>query len=149
MAETKEQEIVRLNHLTDTIINASIAVHKELGPGMLESTYETCLAYELSQRGLKVVRQKALPLTYRDITLDGGYRLDLLINDSVIVEVKAVDALTGVHEKQLQTYLKLSGLKVGLLINFNVKLLKYGLRRIVNNFPEIETQPVITQAQRI
>jgi GxxExxY protein len=147
MAETKEQEIARLNHITDMIINASIAVHKELGPGMLESAYETCLAYELAQRGLKVVRQKALPLTYRGITLDGGYRLDLLINDCVIVEVKAVDTLTGVHEKQLQSYLKLSGCKVGLLINFNVKLLKYGLRRIVNNFPEIETAPVVAKAQ--
>lgn len=145
MAETKEQEIARLNQITDTIINASIAVHKELGPGMLESAYETCLACELAQRGLKVVRQKALPLTYRGMTLDGGYRLDLLINESVVVEVKAVDALNGVHEKQLQSYLKLSGMKVGLLINFNVKLLKYGLRRIVNNFPELEGSPVIAK----
>lgn len=148
MTETKKQEIIRLNHLTDLIINASIAVHKELGPGMLESAYETCLAYELAQRGLKVIRQKALPLTYHGITLDGGYRLDLLIDDSVIVEVKAVEALNGIHEKQLQSYLKLSGLKVGLLINFNVKLLKYGLRRIVNNFPELEAQPAVMKAQR-
>jgi len=103
---------------------------------MLESAYEACLAYELIQRGFKVERQKELPLKYQDITLECGYRLDLLVEDSVIVEVKALEALHPVHEAQLLSYLRLSGCKVGLLINFNVKMLKTGIRRVVNRLPE-------------
>jgi len=126
----------RLNDITKEIIGAAMAVHRELGPGMLESAYEACLAYEMIQRGFKIERQKELPLKYRDITLECGYRLDLLVEDSVIVEVKALEALHLVHEAQLLSYLRLSGCKVGLLINFNVKMLKTGIRRVVNRLPE-------------
>jgi len=126
----------RLNDITREIIGAAMAVHRELGPGMLESAYEACLAYELIQRGFKIERQKELPLKYRDIRLECGYRLDLFVEDSVIVEVKALDALHPVHEAQLLSYLRLSGCKVGLLINFNVKMLKTGIRRVVNRLPE-------------
>ena len=125
-----------LNDITREIIGAAMAVHRELGPGMLESAYEACLAYELIQRGFKTERQKELPLKYRDITLECGYRLDLLVEDSVIVEVKALEALHPVHEAQLLSYLRLSGCKVGLLINFSVKMLKTGIRRVVNRLPE-------------
>lgn len=126
----------RLNDITEAIIGAAIGVHRELGPGMLESAYEACLAYELIQRGFKIERQKELPLKYRDITLECGYRLDLLVEDSVIVEVKALDALHPVHEAQVLSYLRLSGCQVGLLINFNVKMFKTGIRRVVNRLPE-------------
>lgn len=126
----------RLNDITEAVIGAAMAVHRELGPGMLESAYEACLAYELIQRGFKIERQKELPLKYRDIRLECGYRLDLFVEDSVIVEVKALDALHPVHEAQLLSYLRLSGCKVGLLINFNVKMLKTGIRRVVNRLPE-------------
>ena len=119
----------RLNRLTGSIIGAAIEVHRHLGPGLLESAYETCLAYELAQLGLKVERQKALPLVYKDISLDHGYRIDLLVEDVVVVEVKAVEALTSIHESQILSYLKFSGCPVGLLINFNVDLLKHGLKR--------------------
>ena len=125
-----------LNDITREIIGAAMAVHRELGPGMLESAYEACLAYELIQRGFKTERQKELPLKYRDITLECGYRLDLLVEDSVIVEVKALDALHPVHEAQVLSYLRLSGCQVGLLINFNVKMFKTGIRRVVNRLPE-------------
>jgi GxxExxY protein len=135
MNGSKTGEAEQLNRLADAIIGAAIEVHKALGPGMLESAYEVCLAYELTSKGLKVVRQKSLPLTYHGVTLDAGYRLDLMVNDLVIIEVKAVDSLNPVHDAQLLSYLKLTGLHVGLLINFNVKLLKNGIRRLVNNFP--------------
>ena len=125
-----------INEITGVIINSAMQVHSELGPGLLESAYETCLAYELEERGLQVERQKVLPLVYREVRLDAGYRLDLVVQDSVIVEIKAVDSLTPVHRAQMLSYLKLSRLTVGLLINFNVKLLKQGIRRVVNNFPE-------------
>ena len=124
-----------LNSITEQIIGASIDVHKTLGPGLLESAYEACLAYELSQRGLAVERQKALPVIYREVSLDCGYRIDLLVEGLVVVELKAVEKLGPVHEAQLLSYLKLSGCRVGLLINFNVKLLKQGIRRMVNDFP--------------
>jgi GxxExxY protein len=100
---------------------------------LLESAYEACLAFELADRGLSVERQKALPVIYRDINLDCGYRLDLLVEEKVIIEIKAVDRLLPIHSAQLLSYLKLSGCKVGLLINFNVKILKNGLRRIIND----------------
>ena len=122
---------MQVNELTEKIIGAAIAVHRELGPGLLESAYETCLAYELSARGLVYNRQLPLPVSYKGILLDCEYRLDLLVENSVIVELKAVDALSNLHEAQLLSYLKLSRVQVGLLINFNVQLLKQGIRRII------------------
>ena len=126
----------RLNRITETIIGSAIAVHKALGPGLLESAYEACLVYELLQRGLTVSQQKPLPVVYREITLECGYRLDLLVEEQVIVEIKSVEALLPVHKAQLMSYLKLSNLPVGLLINFNVAVLKSGIIRVVNNFPD-------------
>lgn len=127
-----------LNKITETIIGAAISVHKALGPGLLESAYETCMVYELAQQGLKVIQQKPIPVVYREVTLDCGYRLDLLVEDQVIVEIKSVDTLMPIHKAQLMSYLKLSGCSVGLLINFNVQLLKSGIVRLVNQFPERE-----------
>jgi len=125
----------RLNKITEKIINAAINVHRALGPGLLESTYEACIFYDLSQTDMKVERQKPLPIVYKDVKLDCGYRMDLLIEDEVIVELKSVEKLLPIHKAQLISYLKLSGCKVGLLINFNVKILKNGIHRVVNNFP--------------
>jgi GxxExxY protein len=125
-----------INRITETIIGAAIAVHKELGPGLLESAYEACLAYELTDRRLAVERQKALPVKYRGVQLDCGYRMDLLVEGKVIVEAKAVERFDPIHEAQLLSYLKLSGCKVGLLINFNVKVLKNGIRRLVLDLEE-------------
>jgi GxxExxY protein len=127
---------MELNRVTEGIIGAAMEVHKALGPGLLESAYESCLVYELTQRGFKVERQKALPLNYRGVHLDCGYRLDLLVEDAVIVELKAIDGMTPLHEAQVLSYLKLSGCKVGLLINFNVRTLVTGIRRIVNGLKE-------------
>src|SRR5271170_6608799 len=118
--------------LTKKIIGAAIEVHRTLGPELLESAYEACLLFELHEAGLKIERQKAMPLTYKNVKLDCGYRLDLVIEEKVIVEIKAISDTIAVHEAQLLSYLKLSGCKVGLLINFNVKLLKQGIRRIIN-----------------
>ena len=128
-------EADRLNHITDAIIGSAIEVHKALGPGLLESAYEACLAFELASRSVRVEQQKPLPLLYREIRLDCGYRIDLLVEECAIVEVKAVDSLAPIHQAQLMSYLRLSGCNVGLLINFNVKVLKDGIRRIVNGFP--------------
>lgn len=128
----------RLNNLTDTIIRAAIDVHKALGPGLLESAYEACTAFELGEQyGLQIEQQKPLPLIYREMRLDCGYRLDLLVAESVIVECKAIDKLLPIHEAQMLSYLKLSGCKVGLLINFNVKVLKDGIKRVVHDFPDV------------
>ncbi len=124
------------NKTTETIIGAAIEVHRHLGPGLLESTYEACLAYELTERGLKLERQKVLPVKYREILLDCGYRIDLLVENSVIVELKAVERLEAIHEAQLLSYLKLSGVPIGLLLNFNVIELRRGIRRLVNNLKE-------------
>jgi GxxExxY protein len=123
-----------INEITESVIGAAIAVHRELGPGLLESAYEACLAYELNEKKLKVERQKSVPLIYRGVHLDCGYRLDFLVEDKAVVEVKAVDKLEPIHEAQLISYLKLSGCKVGLLINFKVNTLKHGIRRFVNDF---------------
>ena len=123
-----------LNDLTGKIIGAAIEVHRILGPGLLESAYEACLVFELRERGLKVERQVDLPLCYKGVRLDCGYRLDLLVENAVIVEVKVLNGMTAIHQAQVTSYLKLSGCKVGLLINFNVGLLKSGITRIVNNF---------------
>jgi GxxExxY protein len=128
--------MIELNKITEKIINGAISVHKELGPGLLESAYEACLVYELASQNLKVERQKSLPLRYRGIQLDCGYRLDLLIEESIIMEIKAIEKLEPIHEAQLLSYLKLSKCPVGLLINFNVKFLKDGIRRLVNQFKE-------------
>ena len=123
-----------MNRLTEIIIGAAIEAHRNLGPGLLESAYEACLAFELKERGLKVERQVELPLRYKEVHLDCGYRLDLLVHGVVIVEVKAASEIAPIHHAQLTSYLKLSGCRVGLLINFNVMLLKNGIKRIVNNF---------------
>jgi GxxExxY protein len=132
-----DTEAVRLNLLTERIIGAAIHVHKALGPGLLESAYEACLYYELVKRGLSVERQKPLPLEYEGVRLDCAYRMDLVVDSSVVVEVKSVERLERVHEAQMISYLKLSGLKVGLIVNFNVKnLSRDGLWRKVNDFPE-------------
>ena len=124
------------NELSRVIIGAAIEVHKTLGPGLLESAYETCLERELVIRRLKVKRQVGLPLVYKDISCDIGYRVDLLVENKVIIEIKSVEALNDVHIAQVLTYLKLSQCKLGLLINFNVKRLKEGVKRLVNNLEE-------------
>jgi GxxExxY protein len=127
----------RLNELTERIIGAAIAVHRALGPGMLESAYEACLAYELLDNGVDIERQKPLPVVYRGQRLDCGYRLDLLVQDAVVVEVKSMERFERVHSAQLLSYLRFSKCKVGLLINFNVKwLVQDGIKRVVNGFPE-------------
>jgi GxxExxY protein len=122
----------RLNGITEAIIGGAIQVHRVLGPGLLESAYEACLAFELKKRGLRVEQQKPLPLVYDQVKLDCGYRIDLLVEGAVVVEVKSVDALAPIHEAQVISYLKLSGCKVGLLMNFNVLQLKDGIRRFIN-----------------
>ena len=118
--------------VTDIVIGAAIAVHRELGPGLLESTVEACLVYELAERGVAVERQKSLPVNYRGVRIDCGYRIDLLVGNEVVVELKAVEGVMPIHEAQLLTYLRLSGLHVGLLLNFNVLLMKDGIRRMVH-----------------
>ena len=135
MSRVDEKE--RLNELTKAIIAGAIAVHRELGPGLLESAYEACLEYELRDRGFAVERQKSMPLVYRALRLDCGYRIDLLVERSVVVEVKSIEKFTRVHGSQLVTYLQQSKCKVGLVINFNVQwLVDQGILRRVNGFPE-------------
>lgn len=119
-----------INRITQGIIGAAVEVHRELGPGLLESAYEQCLAHELALRGVGFQRQTTLPVAYKGLQLDAGYRLDLLVEDQVVVEIKAVESLTAVHEAQLLTYLRLGGWPVGLLINFNVARLVDGIRRL-------------------
>lgn len=119
----------RGNSLTGRIIGAAIDVHRALGPGLLESDYEACLIYELRLRKLKVENQRVMPLFYKDVMLDCGYRADLVVNDQVIIEIKSTAEISGIHEAQIMSYLKLSDCKYGLLINFNVKLLREGIRR--------------------
>ena len=127
---------MKANEITNAIIGAAIEVHKFLGPGLLESAYEECLCHELTLRGISFSRQQALPVSYKGIRLDCGYRLDLLVANSVVVEIKAIDGLLPIHEAQLLTYLKMGGWQVGLLMNFNVPVLKGGIRRIVHGFKE-------------
>ena len=119
------------SNLTQKIINASIEVHKGLGPGLLEKVYEECLYYELNQRDVHVLRQCPIPVFYKDATLDCGFIIDLLVDEQVVVEIKAVEKITDIHLAQLMTYLKLSDCRIGLLINFNVKLLKNGIQRVI------------------
>ncbi len=125
-----------VNEITQATIGAVIAVHRELGPGLLESAYEACMAFELAERGLSFERQKQLPLTYHGERIDCGYRIDFLVEEQVVVELKAVEKLERIHEAQLLSYLKLSGCRVGLLINFNVNVLKSGIRRLVCGLEE-------------
>ena len=122
------------DRLTRSIWDCALKVHKSLGPGLLENTYEQCLMYELMKRGICVEHQKALPLIYDEVKLDAGYRIDLLIENKIILELKSVEALTEVHQAQILTYLKLSDCKLGFLINFNVALLKTGFKRFVNHY---------------
>jgi GxxExxY protein len=129
--ENRMSDLPSLNRLTSQSIGAAIEVHRHLGPGLLESAYEACLAYELRQLGLSVQQQQALPLVYKEIRLDHGYRIDLLVEQKVIVEVKVVEDIAPVHEAQVLSYLRFSGCEVGLLFNFNVKLLKDGIRRFI------------------
>jgi len=125
----------KLNQLTQTIIGAAIEVHRHLGPGLLESAYEACLAWELGQRGLRVERQKELPVVYKEVRLDCGYRIDLEVEHQVVIEIKTVEAFHPIHEAQLLSYLKLSKCPIGLLMNFHTKILKDGIRRMRNGFP--------------
>ena len=118
--------------ISKIVFESALKVHKALGPGLLESAYEECLFYELKKTNLKVEKQKPLPLIYEEVNLEVGYRIDIMVEDKFIVEVKSVEALNDVHLAQLLTYLKLSDCRLGLLINFNVKLLKDGVRRIIN-----------------
>jgi len=124
------------NEITGIIINCAIKVHTELGPGLLESVYKECLYYELQQNGIYVEKEKALPVVYHDVKLDCGFRIDLLVEKEIVVELKAVESLNNIHMAQILTYLKLSDNSVGLLINFNVVRLKQGIKRVVNNFVE-------------
>jgi GxxExxY protein len=136
MSERQEHD-----KITEAIIGAAINVHRALGPGLLESAYEACLAYDLTEAGWTVEKQKALPLIYRGLSMDCGYRLDLLVDGKVVVEVKSVEALAPIHQAQLLSYLKLSGCKLGLIINFNVTLLKHGIMRLAHNLEESTSPP--------
>ncbi|HTQ38651.1 MAG TPA: GxxExxY protein [Pirellulales bacterium] len=133
-AEEMQTETKDINAVSGMIIDAAMKVHSRLGPGLLESAYEACLRFELSRRGLKVESQVPLPIEYDGITIEVGYRLDLVVEKQVIVELKAVEELHPIHQAQLLSYLKLSDMKVGLLINFHALHLKDGIKRLVNNF---------------
>jgi GxxExxY protein len=122
------------NALTEKIIGAAIEVHRHLGPGLLESVYEECLCYELSQLGLQFQRQVYLPITYKGLKLESAYKMDLVVEDAIVVEIKATELASPVHHSQLLTYLKVSNKRIGLLINFNVSILKNGLKRVVNHY---------------
>ena len=121
----------KLNQITYEIIDTAYKVHSFLGPGLLESAYEVCMEYELLKRGFKVERQKVLPVVYEEVILEAGYRIDLLVEDAVIVELKAVEEIAPIHQAQIMTYLKLSERKLGLLMNFNVIDMKKGIKRII------------------
>jgi GxxExxY protein len=128
----------RLDEISHRIMGAAIEVHRHLGPGLLESAYQSCLAFELKQLGLKLEEQKPLPVVYKEVKLDCGYRLDMVVEDEIIVEIKAIEKLLPIHDAQLLSYLRLARKKVGLLMNFHVPVLKNGLKRIVNEFPDAE-----------
>ena len=125
-----------INELSSNIIGSAIEVHKILGPGLLESAYEECLCHEFNVRGLLYERQKPLPILYKGKKLDCGYRLDLVVEDKIILELKACEKIEPIHKAQLLTYLKISGLNLGLLLNFNVPLMRDGVTRVVNEFNE-------------
>ncbi|MEN3329633.1 MAG: hypothetical protein V7638_4440 [Acidobacteriota bacterium] len=124
------------NQIATAVVDAAFKIHTTLGPGLLESVYEATLDYELKKRGLSVVQQVALPVYYEEVKLQVGFRIDLLVNEKVIIEIKSVEALAPIHRKQLETYLRLMGLHLGLLINFNVVLIKHGIQRVVNRLIE-------------
>ena len=121
------------NELSKIVFNCALKVHQNLGPGLLESAYEECLFYELMKTGLDIQKQKGLPLVYQEVKLDIGYRIDIIIENKLILEIKSVEALNDIHFAQLLTYLKLTNCKLGMLINFNVLLIKNGIKRVVNN----------------
>jgi GxxExxY protein len=135
--------------LTHTIIGAAIDVHRALGPGLLEVVYEECLASELSARGIRFEKQKSIPLIYRDVKLDCGYRLDFLVEGRIVVEIKAVEALAPIHESILLTYLRLSGCSLGLLINFHTAVLKDGIRRFVWHYEPEKDNAETQRTQRV
>ncbi len=141
MLYRRDAETQRENQLTEKIIGCAIEVNKALGPGLLESAYEECLCYELTQNGLSFNRQVSLPVVYKGIKLDCGYRIDVLVHDLIIVELKTVEKLMPVHDAQLLTYLKLYKRPLGLLMNFNVPVLKDGIKRLVNQFQELSASP--------
>lgn len=120
------------NDISKMVIGCAIDVHKQLGPGLLESAYQECLLFELREKGLLVEKEKPMPIVYKEVKLDHGYRIDLLVQNKVVIEIKTVESLTDVHTAQVLTYLKLGEYKLGLLINFNVSLLKDGIKRIIN-----------------
>jgi GxxExxY protein len=122
---------MEINNITQKIIGCAIEVHKNLGPGLLESAYEECLSFELIKAGLKIERQKSTPVVYKDIKLDCGYRIDILVENAVVIELKTVDEFNPVHEAQILTYLKFANKSIGLMINFNVTILKNGIRRFI------------------
>jgi GxxExxY protein len=127
---------MNMNNLTGEVIGAAIEVHKHLGPGLLESAYEECLCHELSLRKITYERQKPLPINYKQVRLDCGYRLDVVVEGKVILELKSCERIEDIHKAQLLTYLKLSGLQLGLILNFNVPIMKEGIVRVVNNLEE-------------
>jgi GxxExxY protein len=131
---------MEINQLTERVIGACVEIHKALGPGLLESAYEECLCHELSLAGFKFERQRSLPVAYKGVQLDCGYRLDVVVEKRLIVELKSVEMLAPILAAQMLTYLKLSGITVGLLINFNVPVLRRGIKRIVNHFDESSDQ---------
>ena len=137
----RDAETQSFNELTEQVIGACIEIHRQLGPGLLESAYEECLCYELSTLGIRFERQKPLPVNYKSVNLDCGYRLDLVVEGKIVLELKTVEHLLPIHEAQLLTYLKLSGLTLGLLINFNVPVLKDGIKRIANHFVDSSASP--------
>ena len=120
------------NQLSNIIIGCAIEVHKQLGPGLLESAYQECLQYELTKAGLEVIKEKPMPIIYKDVKLDHGYRIDLLVNNKVVIEIKTVEQFTEVHTAQVLTYLKLGNYKLGILLNFYVTTLKDGIKRVIN-----------------
>ena len=124
------------NQIAAAVVDAAFKIHTTLGPGLLESVYEATLDYELKKRGLRVAQQVALPVYYDEVKLQVGFRIDLLVNEKVIIEIKSVEALAPIHRKQLETYLRLMDLRLGLLINFNVGLIKHGIQRVVNRLIE-------------
>ena len=132
MGVVTREQILDVNKTTEAIIGAAIEVHRHLGPGLLESAYEECLCEELSLRGLPYKRQVALPVTYKGKKLEVGYRIDILVNNEVVVELKTVDAILPIHEAQALTYMRLGGWKVGLILNFYVPLMKNGVKRLVH-----------------
>jgi GxxExxY protein len=135
-----------LTSLTERIIGAAIEVHRNTGPGLMESAYEECLCYELSQLGLRFERQVHLPITYKGVRLDCGYKMDLVVEDSVVLELKTVDQLLPIHTAQLLTYLRLSGKRVGLLLNFHAPILTKGIKRLINNWLGVSSASSDTSA---